>query len=166
MSDFKPCSKHIRAIQSFIDAQQERIAKLKADKINGLEILAIWPRFEDGEPVRFGDEYVSCLGGFSKVRSVTLHDDGSFNLHGRSAFFDSFGMGERVKRPERKDFPQEAPKEGLSEKKTPSLSDNWERLEQEVSSDAKVYTSTFVRGLLRRAKALSDSGAHKPGEVV
>ena len=52
-----------------------------------------WPRFEDGEPVRFGDEWGLGTGGTAIVGSVTLRDD-SFALN--ASWYD---MGERVKRP-------------------------------------------------------------------
>lgn len=196
MSDNQLCSKHIRAVQNFIDSQERRIERLKAEaedaeQYRGLEraldaLLSklgaevrdgapdttaywqdqlaeleealdrrlmpegtSWPRFEDGMLVRPGDRYIGYGEGVRTARSVTLYGDGSFYLYAGGRLWEPFAAGERIKRP-----------------KPPANDDSWERLEQEVSSDATVYTSTFVRGLLSRAKALSDSDAHKPGEVV
>ena len=56
-----------------------------------------WPRFEDGELVKFGDK-VSTI---QRVSKIGLFSDGSFTLYNG---FDSvpFKRGERVKRPEPK----------------------------------------------------------------
>ena len=86
-----------------------------------------WPRFEDGEPVRLGDEtdmtwpvtsvaFERCHGGDLEV--LVGDDSGSFSL----------APGERVRRPARKDFPKGAPEEGPSEKNPQVLSDDaWAR---------------------------------------
>ena len=112
----------------------------------GMEwLVEAWPRFEDGEPVRFEDEWCLRTGGTTKVGQVVLVTDWSFALN--ASWYEP---GERVKRP--------APK------------DSWERLEEDVAnascpdvycanhhidaSDAS-YEWAMARDIVRRAKALS-----------
>ncbi len=52
-----------------------------------------WPRFEDGEPVRFLDDFERD-GDENGVSAVTTYLDGSFALN-----FRAYSKGERVKRP-------------------------------------------------------------------
>ena len=52
-----------------------------------------WPRFEDGEPVRIGDDFERD-GDENGVSTVTVYLDGSFALN-----FRAYSRGERVKRP-------------------------------------------------------------------
>ena len=72
--------------------------------MNGLEILKNWPRYEDGEPVRFGDEIhvenerpypnfniVVDRISFDKAGFIELFDDSNSEVEYRS--------GERIKRP-------------------------------------------------------------------
>ena len=61
----------------------------------GMEwLVEAWPRFEDGEPVKFGDKVPTI----QRVSKIGLFSDGSFTLYNG---FDSvpFKRGERVKRP-------------------------------------------------------------------
>ena len=53
-----------------------------------------WPRFDDGAPVRFEDEWCPRTGGTAKVGQVVLATDGGFALN--ASWYDK---GERVKRP-------------------------------------------------------------------
>lgn len=52
-----------------------------------------WPRFEDGEPVRFLDDF-ERYGDENGVSVVTMYSDGSFALN-----FRAYSKGERVRRP-------------------------------------------------------------------
>ena len=52
-----------------------------------------WPRFEDGEPVRFLDDF-ERYGDENVVSVVTMYSDGSFALD-----FRAYSKGERVNRP-------------------------------------------------------------------
>lgn len=84
----------------------------------GMEwLVEAWPRFEDGEPLRFGD--IALIDGdVDMVEAVQLW------IHGRPVICGDGGSqqldkGERVKRP--------APK------------DSWERLEEDAKLDACDY---------------------------
>lgn len=60
----------------------------------GMEWLVdVWPRFEDGEPVRFLDDF-ERYGEENGVSAVTMYADGSFTLNCRA-----YSKGERVNRP-------------------------------------------------------------------
>ena len=68
--------------------------------MNGLEILKNWPRFEDGEPVRVGDEFTGKDGKTYTVKQVrfmgfyfSLYDFGGEKPQFKADY------GERVKRP-------------------------------------------------------------------
>lgn len=124
------------------------------------QILAMWPRFEDGEYVWFGDAYIDTDGDANKVRAIEF-DDGCTDLVGIESFHTGFFAGERVKRP--------APK------------DSWERLEEDAAkSDCDYFgrdasdcdrcparESTLSCGqsksldIIRRAKALAGVGAEE-----
>ena len=52
-----------------------------------------WPRFKDGEPVRFLDDF-ERYGDENGIGTVTMYSDGSFALN-----FRAYSKGERVKRP-------------------------------------------------------------------
>lgn len=55
----------------------------------------IWPRFEDGELVKFGDDYVKKSGGVDELRHLSFYDDAvQLNCD------DFIKYGEPVKRPE------------------------------------------------------------------
>ena len=66
-----------------------------------------WPRFEDGEPVRFGDEFADGLGNTRKCQSIELlgGDDGvcdaaiRWGEHDDEFLLVCVWQGERVKRP-------------------------------------------------------------------
>lgn len=62
------------------------------------QILALWPRFEDGEYVWFGDVFIDGCGYANEVRDVRF-DDRYVRLVGVDGFQDAFIIGERVKRP-------------------------------------------------------------------
>lgn len=60
----------------------------------GMEwLVEAWPRFEDGEPVRFLDDF-ERYGDENGVSVVTVYADGSFALN-----FRAYSKGERVNRP-------------------------------------------------------------------
>ena len=120
----------------------------------GMEwLLEAWPRFEDGEPVRVGDE-VDFGGEGGAASSVELQDDGHFVIHACDGAGDyshrNFRPGERVKRP---------------------VADTWERLEEDVAgascpdvycanhhidaSDTS-YEWAMARDIVRRAKKLAE----------
>lgn len=64
-----------------------------------------WPRFEDGEPVGFGDEFENARGGASVLRTVLIKDcrdslGGDFYWKiGKGKNAVTLKNGERVKRP-------------------------------------------------------------------
>lgn len=61
-------------------------------------ILDIWPRFEDGEPVMFGDRFIDHKANERTVRSVIVNNDG-VELRTFDGTFDWHETGERVKSP-------------------------------------------------------------------
>ena len=62
------------------------------------QILDIWPKFEDGEPVWFGDRYEDWDGLKKEVAAVQFERD-ERSLLDRDGFHTCFSFGERVKRP-------------------------------------------------------------------
>lgn len=87
-----PCTE---CIPRLVGAIAQRVEKERALP-DGVE----WPRFEDGEPVRFGDE-VDWDGDVMRVGSVWLHREG-WGLHVSSTGVEGTfhgEYGERVKRP-------------------------------------------------------------------
>ena len=71
-----------------LDAVEKRLMP------EGMEwLVEAWPRFEDGEPVRFLDDFERD-GDENGVSAVTMYLDGSFALNLRA-----YSKGERVKRP-------------------------------------------------------------------
>ena len=63
-----------------------------------------WPRFEDGEPVRIGDEVPFGGDSAMTVTGVEMADEGHFILHGRDGGINRpcqivYQYGQRVKRP-------------------------------------------------------------------
>ena len=62
------------------------------------EILDMWPRFEEGEPVMVGDRFIDHRVNERTVRSVIVNDDG-VELRTFDGTFDWHETGERVKRP-------------------------------------------------------------------
>lgn len=77
------------------DACAERVADAMAAHLmpEGVE----WPRFEDGEPVRIGDEVLGKHGEPVAVTRVSFVEGGCYFNESR------YVAGERVKRPERPD---------------------------------------------------------------
>lgn len=61
-------------------------------------ILDMWPRYEDGEPVWFGDQYEDGDDMNVEVAAVQF-EPRQFNLLDHEGFHTCFGIGERVKRP-------------------------------------------------------------------
>lgn len=62
------------------------------------QILDMWPRFEEGEPVMVGDRFIDHRVNERTVRSVIVNDDG-VELRTFDGTFDWHETGERVKRP-------------------------------------------------------------------
>ena len=62
------------------------------------QILAMWPRFEDGKPVMVGDRFIDHRVNERTVRSVIVNNDG-VELRTFDGTFDWHEAGERVKRP-------------------------------------------------------------------
>ncbi|WP_417352155.1 hypothetical protein [Gordonibacter pamelaeae] len=75
----------------------ERLAEAVSSRLtpSGVE----WPRFEDGEPARFGDE-VECALGSMEVSRIAL-GRGGFELSGADGAFVRRERGEAVRRPRR-----------------------------------------------------------------
>lgn len=57
-----------------------------------------WPRFEDSEPVRFGDEFVDCNGDTGVVYTVKFGKH-AFRVRSIEGNVIAFEHGDRVKRP-------------------------------------------------------------------
>lgn len=76
-------------------AEKLREAELKASKPNLLPDGIIWPTFEDGELVRFGDEFTDRDGVTEKVTGFFFCEDKVFVNPS-----DRYSYGETVKRPE------------------------------------------------------------------
>lgn len=62
------------------------------------EILDMWPRYEDGEYLWFGDAYVDTDGDANEVQAVEL-SEACADLVGLEGFHTGFEPGKRVKRP-------------------------------------------------------------------
>ena len=62
------------------------------------QILNMWPRFEEGEPVMVGDRFIDHRVNERTVRSVIVNNDG-VELRTFDGTFDWHETGERVKRP-------------------------------------------------------------------
>lgn len=62
------------------------------------QILAMWPRFEDGKPVMVGDRFIDHKVNERTVRSVIVNNDG-VELRTFDGAFDWHETGERVKSP-------------------------------------------------------------------
>ena len=78
------------------ERQSERINDILVaakDKASQMPKGVDWPRFEDGEPVRFLDDF-ERYGYENGVSVVTMYTDGSFAIN-----FRTYSKGERVKRP-------------------------------------------------------------------
>ena len=93
--------RHIEFAQRKCHERLERIAALSKTVAEmrprlmpeGME----WPRFEDGEPVRIGDEFEASCGIRGAVDAVIVYGDG-FEL-GSDGYKYEYDYGERVKRP-------------------------------------------------------------------
>lgn len=88
--------KHERTCRDCISKMMTTIAD-RIDAERALPEGVEWPRFEVGEPVRFGDE-VDWDGDVMRVGSVWLHREG-WGLHVSSTGVEETFHGERVKRP-------------------------------------------------------------------
>lgn len=148
-----------------------------------------WPRFEDGEPVRIGDDFraPTMSGSTESVLGVEFAENvwngGGYQViiwpdnrddHLEENMHYALDPGERVKRPKRKVFPKDAPEDGPSGKNPPILSDSWERLGHDIECYGIGYASTLPDeadrerdALVARAKALAAGpDVVRPGEVV
>ena len=117
--------KHTDECESALAKRNERISKLekqvsdlRAELANvkvlserERKILDMWPRFDDGKRVWFGDEYACDDGSDYGVCQIEF-DDGFFTLIDNLEVRETFLTGERVKRP--------AP------------ADSWEKLEEDA----------------------------------
>ncbi|OUN43758.1 hypothetical protein [Enorma massiliensis] len=95
-------SRLIRERNEEIKALKERIADMEPRLMpEGMEwLVEAWPRFEDGEPVHIGDEFMGKDGKTYTVQQVQFIGK-CFSLYDfcdRKAQFNAF-YGERVKRP-------------------------------------------------------------------
>ena len=70
-------------------------AEINASKPAQLPEGVIWPRFKDGQPVNFGDEFVNQDGVTEKVTGFFFYEDKVFVNPS-----DRYSYGETVKRPE------------------------------------------------------------------
>ena len=66
----------------------------------GMEwLVEAWPRFEDGEPVKFGDAFRDHQGSTRSVLNVKMWQEGGFELGTGQGTYDWHECGERVNRP-------------------------------------------------------------------
>ena len=66
----------------------------------GMEwLVEAWPRFEDGEPVKFGDAFRDHQGSTRSVLNVKMWQEGGFEIGTGQGSYDWYECGERVKRP-------------------------------------------------------------------
>lgn len=80
-------------------AKGEEIADLKKQiGTAGLPEGVVWPRFEDGEPVGFGDLYVNANGDRSEVQYIGFKPDG-YKVNKGQKRNEWKAYGEPVKRP-------------------------------------------------------------------
>lgn len=89
----------VKTLRELSGAEQdeiETIGSMRSDIEKRLMPIGIeWPRFEDGERVQFGDEYIADdLGLVCDVCSIAVNKDGEFDINDTR-----FCKGERVKRP-------------------------------------------------------------------
>ena len=56
------------------------------------------PRFEDGEPVQFGDDSIECIG----IDCFALYPDGSYQVYSENGDYSSEILNEPLKRPQPK----------------------------------------------------------------
>lgn len=88
---------HIVKLESTIAERNRELRELRGQVPSERErqILDMWPRFEDGEPVWFGDEMNEVCG---KVSGVYFDDD-AIGIYARGSDHLHLSVGERVKRP-------------------------------------------------------------------
>lgn len=95
--DCSTCRQQIaNALADAIEAEKEHaVSKAVRGAKPQLPEGVIWPRFEDGELVKFGDDYVKKSGGVDELRHLSFYDDAvQLNCD------DFIKYGEPVKRPE------------------------------------------------------------------
>lgn len=88
---------HIVKLESTIAERNRELRDLRKQvpSEREREILDMWPKFEDGEPVWFGDEMNEVCG---KVSGVYFDDD-AIGIYARGSDHLHLSVGERVKRP-------------------------------------------------------------------
>ncbi len=138
-----------------------------------------WPRFEDGEPVRIGDE-ISRRDEGGVVNSIELQDGGYFTLHAADGAEDwiilQYFPGERVRRPAPKVYDADGAeiREGDTvwhvhdlDKFTVTNSNNGENLSVScMGEDGKEYCC-YPNGLTHRAPVpAADGKPLREGETV
>ena len=79
----------VRSLNAQTDEMEKRLMP------EGME----WPRFDDLEPVRIGDDFMDMHGRVHTVASVRLKECGEFSLVGTDRWGQSFPAGSRVGRP-------------------------------------------------------------------
>ena len=98
---------HIVKLESTIAERNRELRELRKQVPSERErqILDMWPRYEDGEPVWFGDE-IACGGAACDLEDVKLVGQGAdyaesylYASRGHDVFEVFVGEGERVKRP-------------------------------------------------------------------
>ena len=93
---------HVRRLEHLLGERRRQVKQLHSAigsmrprlMPEGMEgLVEAWPRFEDGKPVRFLDDF-ERYGDENGVSVVTMYSDGSFALN-----FSAYSKGERVNRP-------------------------------------------------------------------
>lgn len=99
------CEEALAKRNERISKLEKQVSDLRAELANAKvlsererQILDMWPRFEDGGLVWFGDAYIDGRGDANEVRDVRF-DDKYVCLVGVEGFHTAFIIGERVKRP-------------------------------------------------------------------
>lgn len=148
----------------------------------GMEwLVEAWPRFEDGEPVRIGDEYECWCGNTHEVNSVTIREGCSMiNATNAHSFVVSDGPitahGKRVKRTAPKVLDADGAEIRVGDtvwhvhdldKFTVTNSNNGENLSVScMGEDGKEYCC-YPNGLTHRAPVLAADGEPlREGETV
>lgn len=117
-----------------------------------------WPRYEDGEPVRIGEEFVSWDGKVQTVRAVEIYGhgpDANWAVNARSPHNFVSLHGPRLKRPEPPDS-----WERVEDDLTAPAWAYWQRRGRDTSGypDIESMESARAKDVVRRAKALAGEG--------
>lgn len=132
--------KHIAECEAALRTRNERISKLekqvavlRAELANAevpsereRQIIGMWPRFEDGEPVWFGDAVEAHNGGAITVEAIEFS-------HGDVCVKDA------------EDGDWDTSMYAMQPLKRPAPADSWERLEEDARKGACEYAGAYLK---------------------